>query len=118
MVLRLQLRVDNAPGVPLMITAWFADKKEKWLKGMNEVYRAKGDILSTRCYVTPKYDQTEFKETELFVPYEEFQFTPGEHEVLYKMTVRRSDDQKLVFQSLDWNRSKIVATSVPPARAK
>jgi hypothetical protein len=119
MVLRLHLHIDNASSVPVTITAWFADKKGKWLKGKTEAFRAsKEEILSTRCSAVPKYDETEFKEIELFIPYKEFQLPQGEHEVLYKMTVRRSHDQKLLFQSLDWNHTKMVVDSDDSALSK
>lgn len=119
MVLRLQLHIDNAPGIPVSIAAWFADKNGKWLKGNHKAFSSNtGNILYTRSSATPKYDETAFTAIELFIPYDEFQFAPGEHEVLYKMTVRRSHDQKLLFQSADWNHIKMLVDSDSPARSR
>jgi hypothetical protein len=85
--LRVHLRVVNAPGLPLLLGATFADSRGQPLTALDRDYST-GDHVAAACAeITPMSEAAEWKEVVLFIPYSALTQARGRSSVSYRVAV-------------------------------
>lgn len=72
MIIHCHLYIDNMKGKRVAVGAFFFDENENQLKGYSSNFKTTDGYSCTGTYVTPDYENAEYKDFKLFMPYFEF----------------------------------------------
>ena len=72
MIIHTHFNVHILKGVKISVAAFFFDSNEQPLRGYSGRYRTKDGIMCSGETVTLPYDDTEYEDFKLFMPYTEF----------------------------------------------
>ena len=68
-------------GVSSYLAIYFQKKDGSKLLSNNDTYRSKTGQVAVFKLLKPNFDETEFKDLQMFIPYNEFNLTPGKYDL-------------------------------------
>lgn len=71
----------NMKGVDSYLAIYFQKKDGSKLLSNNDTYRSKTGQVAVFKLLKPNFDETEFKDLQMFIPYNEFNLTPGKYDL-------------------------------------
>ena len=71
----------NMKGVSSYLAIYFQKKDGSKLLSNNDTYRSKTGQVAIFKLLKPNFDETEFKDLQMFIPYNEFNLTPGKYDL-------------------------------------
>ena len=71
----------NMKGVDSYLAIYFQKKDGSKLLSNNDTYRSKTGQVAVFKLLRPNFDETEFKDLQMFIPYNEFNLTPGKYDL-------------------------------------
>jgi hypothetical protein len=92
MAFHLHLKIDRARGVPCQVLVACLDKDNELVQTDLNGYHSPQGYLSNGVRVTPDDDEAEWKDLELFLPYEGIEVDPGTHH--FKAVILVGSDEK------------------------
>ena len=101
MTIHADIDVKGMKGKKIECIAYFYNSKKNKLMGGVSGYKTKSGQVCTSCYATPRYDSSNYKDFDIFMPYESLPFLVGEQ--TYYILVAVLDVSKGDFISDNWD---------------
>jgi len=82
-LIHLVVTIDGYRDAQCKAAAYFCDSHGNPLKDIDDKFRSGDGSVSTGTEFTPGYDEAEYKDLQLFIPYSQFHLAAGHHELSF-----------------------------------
>jgi hypothetical protein len=79
--------INNARGMSCRMSAYFYMADGTPLSDNNDLYKTSDGNVASGTDFTPSYDETEYSDLEIFIPYDEFHLDEGDHKLKFSLTL-------------------------------